>query len=115
MRPIVTEKRANDIILAIPEVAPAEWCEDNRRRQEGFKATIKSGDHIAIIAMIKSIIEFGKRRLAVGKKNYLVDENVMKKAQKLLASEFSLSIGDDEAELMQHIEEQLTAHSAAAQ
>ena len=107
MRPIVSKDRANAIILSIPTVAPAEWCEDNRRRQEGFKATIKSGDHTALIAMIKSIIEFGKRRLAIGKKNYLVDENVMKKAEKLLASEFSLAMGEEESEVAQRIEAQL--------
>ena len=103
MRHIVSADRANELLLSIPGVAAADWCEDSRRRADSFKQTIKSGDHTAMIAMIKSIIESGKRRLAIGKKNYLVDENVMKKAQRLLASEFSLAIGCEEEKMLEDI------------
>jgi hypothetical protein len=54
--------------------------------------------------MIRSVHNAGQRRAAIGKKNFLTDENFMKRAEKLIEAEFSLSLGITEAEVAEIIE-----------
>ena len=69
------------------------WMPDNRARAEHFKTVIASGDRVAILVMIRSIVEAGKRRATEGKKNFLSDETAMRKAEKVHYSEISLVMG----------------------
>ena len=43
--------------------------------------------------MIRTIHNTGLRRAEMGKKNFLTDENIMRKAEGLIAREFSISLG----------------------
>ena len=103
MRPLLSKGEVLAIIKDIASIAEAEWIQDSRRRQDGFKRVIESGDHRAIIAMIKSIYSSGIRREEEGKKNYLVDEAAMQKAEHVLYSEFSLVLGIPEEEVADFI------------
>ncbi|MBQ2793403.1 MAG: hypothetical protein IKL79_01620 [Clostridia bacterium] len=76
-------------IKAAKAVTDLPWVEDNRARAEHFKSVMTSGDRTAILVMIRSIVAAGVRRAAEGKKNFLADENAMKKAEKILYSEIS--------------------------
>ncbi len=104
MRPLISKVRILEIIKKIDSIPEAEWINDNRARSESFKATIESGDHEKMIAMIKLITKTGERRMQEGKKNYLADENAMQKAEKLLYSEFATVLGIDDSELAEFIE-----------
>ena len=90
MRPLLTREEMVCAIRAARVAPDAEWIDDNRKRADHFKAVILSGDRVALMLMIRSIIEAGKRRAEEGKKNFLSDENAMKKAEKLLYSEISV-------------------------
>ena len=80
------------------DLPPIDWVKENRARQEYFKKIMESGDRARIVSMIRAINESGQRREAEGKKNFLTDENIKAKAEKLLYTEFSVVLGISEEE-----------------
>ncbi len=90
MRPLLTKEEIYDILHNIERYPEPEWIEDSRARHESFKAIMESGDRGRIIAMIRSIYKTGLRRNEEGKKNYLSDESLMNKAERILYREFSI-------------------------
>lgn len=104
MRPLLSREDVLEIIHSIDDVPETEWVKDNRIRSERFKSIMESGDRTKIISMIGAIYRSGLRRLEEGKKNYLSDENMMHKAEKLLYSEFALVLGIPEEDIPAFIE-----------
>ena len=105
MRPLLTKDEVMDIIKRIKDIPEVKWQKDNRVRSEYFRSIIESGDREGIVALIKTVYENGKKRSEEGKKNYLADENFMRKAERLLYSEFSVVLGIPENEVQKFIEE----------
>ncbi len=105
MRPLLTKEEIDEIIKSAKSTPDEEWIEDNRARSERFKKIISSGDRAEIITMIKAIYTEGKRRSSDGKKNYLADENVMKRAERLVYSEFAAVLGIAEEDVPRYIME----------
>ena len=99
MRPLLSRDEILSIIHSIDDFPETEWVQNNRMRSEKFKSIMESGDRTKIIAMIGAIYRSGLKRLEEGKKNYLSDENLMHKAEKLLYSEFALVLGISEEEV----------------
>ncbi len=99
MHPILTREEAEKFLSLPIDLSLIEWNENSRARTEYFKRVIESGERARILAMIRAIYESGLRREAQGKKNFLSDETVKQRAEKLLSSELSivLSISEDEA------------------
>ncbi len=104
MRRLLSPDGMLEAIRAAKAVDDLPWLEDNRARAEHFKAVLTSGDRAAILVMIRSIVEAGVRRAAEGKKNFLADENAMRKAEKVLYSEISEVMGIPTAEVPAFIE-----------
>lgn len=103
MRPLLSKEKILAIIKDYPEVAEAEWINDNRARAEKFKSIIEGGDHKAIIGVIKAIQQNSLRRGEEGKKNYLSDDAAMRKAEHTLYSEFSIVLGIPEEEVAEMV------------
>lgn len=99
MHPLLTRDEAEKFLSLPIDLSLIEWSENSRARTEYFKRVIESGERARILAMIRAIYESGLRREAQGKKNFLSDETVKQRAEKLLSSELSivLSISEDEA------------------
>lgn len=99
MQPLLTCEQARDLIGGQTELPVIEWISDNRARAERFKAIVESGDRAAMLSMIRMVYESGLAREREGKKNFLTDENIKTKAEKILATELSLVLGISEQEL----------------
>ena len=99
MRPLLTRDEARDFIEGRVELPEIEWINENRARGERFKAIVESGDRAAMLAMIRVVHLSGLAREREGKKNYLTDEGLKQKAEKILATELSLVLGVVESEL----------------
>jgi hypothetical protein len=54
--------------------------------------------------MIDLVSKTGERREAEGKKNFIADENSMRRGEKLISSEFSLVLGIPESEVKAYID-----------
>lgn len=99
MRPLHTKDEVLDIISRISTIPDADWHDDNRVRAEVFRGVIESADTEGMIAVIKAINTNGVKRQEEGKKNFLADENIMRKAEKMIYAEFSEVLGIPENEI----------------
>ena len=107
MRPLLTK---SEILLAIKDAASIdeeEWKGDGRARLQHFRRVVESGDRAAMIAMIRSIYLAGRERAEEGKRIYLADETVMRRAEQLIHSEFSEVLGIPEEDVPAFIEENI--------
>ncbi|MBQ7387424.1 MAG: hypothetical protein IJW03_04570 [Clostridia bacterium] len=96
MRPLLSREDVDSVLRLGKEAPDIDWCADNRRRSDCFKKILESGDRVKMIAMIRTIHRAGLARESLGKRNYLSDDTVMKRAEKLLSSELSAVLGIDE-------------------
>lgn len=104
MKPLLTKEEIVEVVRAAKNSEPLEWIEENRARAEAYKRILASADRGMILSMIRSVYLTGKRREAEGKKNYIADENIMKKAEKQISVEFSLVLGISEGEMRAFID-----------
>lgn len=104
MKPLLTKDEIYETVRAAKTSPPIEWVEDNRARAEMYKKILASSDRVRMLMMINSVYRTGIRREEEGKKNYIADENSMKRAEKIIATEFSLVLGIPEADVPAFIE-----------
>ena len=92
MQPLPDEAEALALIDGLRD-APAQWIADNRERGEYYESVLTGGSRMALLSMIRSIYE---KRRELGEKSrrlWTVDENALKKAEKIINEEFSLALG----------------------
>ncbi len=88
MKKLLTKEEIFALIASMPDTE-YEWIENDAERKEAFTAILKSGDHAALIGLVK-ILHFHKQeRLQAGKKLHLADERIQKEAESMLFGEFA--------------------------
>ena len=100
LKPLLTKEEIVETIRLAKTTQPIAWVEENRARSEMYKRIL---DRVQMLAMIRLVYETGIRRETEGKKNFIADENVMRRAQKNIATEFSLVLGIPESEIFEYI------------
>ena len=103
IKPLLTESEIEDVIIAAKDAPLLGWIDDNRARAEYYKKVLATLDRVQMLVMIDTVIDTGKRREKEGKKNYIADENSMRRAQKIIATEFSLVLGIPESDVSSYI------------
>jgi len=103
LQPLLTKDEITNAVRTAKNSPPLEWVEENRARSEMYKRILATADRAKMLSMIRSVYETGIRREEEGKKNYIADENIMKKAQKMINAEFSLVLGISEEEVAEFI------------
>jgi CarD family transcriptional regulator len=105
MRPLLTKSEIEALLSKAKEnrLSDVEWQNDNRMRSESFKKIIESGDREGILSLIRTVYENGVKRQQEGKKNFITDENLMRKAERLLSEEFAEVLGIPEDEVAEYI------------
>lgn len=107
MHSLLTKDEISKLLSRDSEFKEIEWVENNRARTEYFKRIMESGDRAGMVAMMRAIHESGIRRIESGKKNYLSDESVRQKAEKLLSTELSVVLGISDEEALSLIKEKV--------
>ena len=107
MYPLLTEDEISLLLSQPIDTQTIKWNENSRARTEYFKRILESGDRRAILAMMRVIYESGIKRIEIGKKNFLADENISQKAEKLLASEISVVMGTDESSALEKVKKKI--------
>ena len=103
LKPLLTREEIVATIREAKATQPIAWIEENRARSEAYKRILATADRVQLLAMIRMVYETGLRREAEGKKNFIADENIMRKAQKNITAEFSLVLGIPESEVFEFI------------
>ena len=87
MRRLLTVDEIHGLIDTMPG-AETVWIDQVNDRREHYKKILASGDHAALIQMIRAIYAHKKEREATGKRLHMMDENFFKDAEQILYNEF---------------------------
>lgn len=103
MRRLLSWEEINKLIDSMPE-EDIVWFKNDNDRKEYYRKILASGDHMALIRMIKGIYSHKKEREAQGKRLHMVDEHFFKDAEQILYNEFQYVLNlNSKDELMQYI------------
>ncbi len=89
IRETITKDKVFSLIESMPEQETI-WIEDNRKRNEVYKAALRTGNCQEWIKLIKTLYLKKKEKNALGKKLMKSDEEIMKAAEKNLHEEFAV-------------------------
>ncbi len=103
MQPLITREELDGIILSLKGEPKDEWVEDSRLRGNLFKKILETGDRRQILKMIISIRDYIDSRAREGKRGYLTDENLLRRAEYRLYSEFAVVLGIEQNEVYDYI------------
>lgn len=106
LRLAMTEKDVHALLEKIPGIEPIEIMDEKRREQE-YKAAIRSGDCQRVIQIIKTIYNRKKKRNEDGKKITEVDERYFKLAEDKIYGEIALALDIDKSQVLAYIKEYL--------
>ena len=103
IKPLLSREELREAFASFDRSKAPLWNESSRARQEIFKRVLEGNSRTEMLAIIYLIRECGKRRLADGKKNFISDENILKRAEKMLSDEITLVLGVTADEAMDMI------------
>ena len=106
LRPLLT-KAELELLLESPEVLQEQWIAVENLRKQKYKELINNADRAAIIGMIRLLYRHREEQLAAGRKFHLCDENFLRDAKKLLASECSVVLGIPHSEVIEYLNQKL--------
>jgi len=102
MRKIISKDDVLSLIAAMPE-QETMWINDDRERNESFKAALKTGDNEEWIKLIRTLYLKKEEKSAIGKKLAKTDENIMKNAERQLYEEFAVALSISPDEVLSYI------------
>ena len=99
LRALMTADEAQELLHNIGDI-DAVWVKNDKLREKEYREAFKTNEPEKLVAIIKSLYNRSRIRLAQGKKITSTDEKFFKQAEKALYSElaFSLNIEVDEIE-----------------
>ena len=83
LRLCMTTEKAWNLIKRIPEI-PIAWTNNEKMREQNYKAAVKANDPEALVAIIKMIYQRKQKRLAQGKKCTATDARVFSDSGKFI-------------------------------
>ena len=102
LRPLLTKEELEELLVSVVG-DPVDWIAVESLRKQKYKELINNGDRAAIIGMIRLLHNHKEEQLAAGRKFHLCDENFLRDAKKLLASECSVVLGISHPEVMEYL------------
>lgn len=106
MRPVVSQGEFDSIAEEVAK-SEYEWIESDSQRKEAFRLIIDESCTYDLLKLLKMVYTHREERLADGKKLHVVDERVMKEAEKILQDEVAYSFKISREEAMFRIVEKL--------
>ncbi|MBQ7840708.1 MAG: CarD family transcriptional regulator [Lachnospiraceae bacterium] len=110
MRPVLTGRQARELIERIP-MLEQPWIRDDRAREADYREAISHCDTEKMMAMIKTLHQRRRERVAQGRKLTAMDARYLKVAENNLYEELAvvLEISENEVEVL--VKEKLQAES----
>ena len=102
LRLCLTKEEGWNLIKRIPEI-PTAWINNEKMREQNYKAAIKANDPEALVAIIKMIYQRKQKRLAQGKKCTATDARYFQIAENLLYVELGVALEKPKQEICKTI------------
>ncbi len=106
LHPLLEASEIERIIEAVPYLE-VYWIENENQRKKEFADTIKSGNRLDTLKMIKSIKAHKLSLKDKSRKLHACDEQCMRDAQKLIVDEFSYVLKTDKLIITEQIDNAL--------
>ena len=94
-------------LLASEEVRQDAWIQEENQRKQHYRELIGSGDRVSLMQMVSTLYRYRASQNAAGRKFHQSDENFLRDAEKLLASEISLVLELPAEDARNYLREQL--------
>ena len=108
LRPILSTEELN-ALLQMDAIRSDAWIREENLRKQTYRELLSSGDRMRLLQMIHTLYRHKAEQLAAGKKVHLCDENFLRDAEKLLASEISFVLDLSAEEAKQYLRDHLLA------
>lgn len=95
------------LLLASDEVRQDSWIKEENLRKQYYRDLIGSGDRVALMKMVRTLYRYKAAQTAAGRKFHQSDDNFLRDAEKLLASEISLVLELPQDEARNYLRDQL--------
>lgn len=89
LRKMLTPRELENLMES-EQVRQDGWIQDENVRKQTYRELIGSGDRGALMKMVYTLYQHKIFQTAAGKKVHLCDDNFLRDAEKLLASEISI-------------------------
>ena len=66
------------------------WVPEENRRRQYYRELLSSGDRVSVMRMISNLYRYKATQIALGRKFHQSDDNFLRDAEKLIASEIAL-------------------------
>jgi RNA polymerase-interacting CarD/CdnL/TRCF family regulator len=109
IRKIISEDEVKSLINDSPNLNSL-WIEDEKARNNQFKAILKRGKCDELITLIRSIYSNKGYTESIGKKVHKVDSDIMKEAERLINEEFAVVLNISPDEVRSYIERAVDKH-----
>lgn len=106
MRNVMTKDEVLALIASMPEVEFL-WNNNDRERNENFKAALRTGESEEWVKLIRTIYLEKQEKTDLGRKLAKTDEEIMKAAEKNLNEEFSIALNISPDEVLPYILERI--------
>lgn len=106
MRPIISKKEAKKLVSDIPSIKLL-LVPDEKKREECYKATMRSCDCREFVSIIKTIYVRKQERLAEGKKVTASDEKYFNLAEDKLYGELAIALEMEKSKVKGYIKEKV--------
>lgn len=91
MRSVISKDEVLSLIASMPDIESI-WIDDEKQRNAGFKAALRSGNPKEWVKIIKTLYLERKARSASDRKLTKSDEDIFNEAEKQLHEEFSIAL-----------------------
>lgn len=106
IRKIMTKEQLEDL-LSNSKIIEEDWICADMRRKEHYKNILNNGDFKEIIGMIQSLYSHRQQQSSVGRKFHVCDENLLKSAEQMIASEVSQILSIPQYSVEEYIKSKL--------
>jgi CarD family transcriptional regulator len=89
LKPVLTKEELLSV-LGSEDVHQDGWIQEEHQRKQYYRELIGSGDRIALLKMVSALYRYRADQIGAGRKFHQSDDNFLRDAEKLLASEIAL-------------------------
>jgi len=89
LRPVLDAAGMRELLESV-EIREGTWIADENTRKQYYRELISCGDRNALLKMVSALYRYRADQYAAGKKFHQCDDNFLRDAEKLLASEIGM-------------------------